>query len=73
MSRNPESIERDIERAREQLASTLDELAVRADPRRAVDSVKARVVAKSEEPEVRMAVAGVGVLFVLIVLWRIFR
>ncbi|MBD8506050.1 DUF3618 domain-containing protein [Hoyosella sp. G463] len=73
MSRNPESIERDIERAREQLASTLDELVVRADPRRAVDTVKARVVAKSEEPEVRMAVAGVGVLFVLFVLWRIFR
>ncbi|WP_149361141.1 DUF3618 domain-containing protein [Lolliginicoccus suaedae] len=73
MSRNPESIERDIERAREQLASTLDELVVRADPRRAMDTVKARVVAKSEEPEVRMAVAGVGVLFVLFVLWRIFR
>ncbi|GGC67543.1 DUF3618 domain-containing protein [Hoyosella rhizosphaerae] len=73
MSRNPESIERDIERAREQLASTLDELVVRADPRRAVDNVKARVIAKSEEPEVRMAVAGVGVLFVLFVLWRIFR
>lgn len=73
MSRDTESIEREIERAREQLATTLDELAVRANPRRAFDSAKEKAIAKSEEPEVRIAIAGVGVLFVLVVLWRIFR
>ncbi|MCW4352123.1 DUF3618 domain-containing protein [Hoyosella sp. YIM 151337] len=73
MSRDTESIERDIERAREQLASTLDELAIRANPRRVLDSAKEKAIAKSEEPEVRIAIVGVGVLFVFVVLWRIFR
>ncbi|AEF42053.1 MULTISPECIES: DUF3618 domain-containing protein [Hoyosella] len=73
MSRDTESIERDIERAREQLASTLDELTVRANPRRVLDNAKEKAIAKSEEPEVRIAVVGVGVLFVFVVLWRIFR
>lgn len=73
MARDTESIERDIERARDQLASTLDELANRADPRKVMEQAKGTVVAKLEEPQVRLALVGIGALFVAAVLYRVFR
>lgn len=73
MARDTESIERDIERARDQLANTLDELATRANPRKVVEQAKSTVLAKVEEPQVRLALVGVGALFVAAVLYRIFR
>jgi hypothetical protein len=73
VARDTESIERDIERARDQLANTLDELATRANPRKVVEQAKSTVLAKVEEPQVRLALVGVGALFVAAVLYRIFR
>lgn len=73
MPRDTESIERDIERARDQLASTLDELANRANPRKVMEQAKSTAVAKLEEPQVKLALVGVGALFVAAVLYRIFR
>ena len=67
MARDTDSIERDIERARDQLASTLDELSVRANPKRVADDVKASLRAKLDEPAVRAALAGVGVVVLLVV------
>ena len=41
MARDPDAIERDIQKARDSLAVTLDELSTKADPKRFVESGKA--------------------------------
>lgn len=68
MARDPDDIEREIEQARDALASTLDELGTRANPKRVVESGKASLQTKLEDPKVRntlIAVAGlVGLLLV---------
>lgn len=45
MAKNPESIERDIERSRAQLAETIDGIADRVSPRRAASRGRNRAVA----------------------------
>ncbi|WP_240505235.1 DUF3618 domain-containing protein [Nocardia mangyaensis] len=66
-------IEREIEIARARLATTLDELAVRADPQRIADDTKAIVVAKFSEPKVKYTLIGAGALVAGLVLIKIFR
>ncbi|WP_280263305.1 DUF3618 domain-containing protein [Nocardia wallacei] len=73
MAKGTEDIEREIEAARNRLANTLDELAVRADPQRIADNTKNAVVAKVNEPKVKYSLIGGGVLILLLVLLRIFR
>ncbi|MBB5915233.1 hypothetical protein BJY24_004100 [Nocardia transvalensis] len=73
MAKETESIEREIEAARNRLANTLDELAVRADPQRIADNTKQAVVAKVSEPKVKYSLIGAGVLVFLLLLLRIFR
>ncbi len=73
MPRDTESIERDIERARNQLATTLDELSVRTNPKRLLDTAKSAVLAKVNEPPVKAALLGVGALVAVLVVRRIFR
>ncbi|MGZ4523708.1 MAG: DUF3618 domain-containing protein [Mycobacteriaceae bacterium] len=72
MARDTESIEREIDRARDQLASTLDELSTRTNPKRLVTRAKQSLRAKFDEPAVRLAVIGVGAVVVVLVL-RSFR
>ncbi|MFD3596447.1 DUF3618 domain-containing protein [Nocardia sp. NPDC058640] len=66
-------IEREIELARTRLATTLDELAVRADPQRIADNTKNMVVAKLNEPKVKYTLIGAGALVAGLVLIKIFR
>ncbi|HLS76135.1 MAG TPA: DUF3618 domain-containing protein [Nocardia sp.] len=73
MGRDTERIEREIEEARARLASTLDELAVRADPQRIADDTKAVVVAKLNQPKVKYSLIGAGALVVGLVLVKLFR
>jgi hypothetical protein len=73
VARDTESIERDIERAREQLATTLDKLGERADPRKLADQVKGSVLHTVTQPKVIAAVAGVGLLVSVVVLGRFRR
>jgi hypothetical protein len=73
VARDTERIERDIEAARTRLASTLDELAVRADPHRIADDTKQIVVAKLNEPKVKYSLIGAAAVIVGLVLFRIFR
>lgn len=70
MARDTDSMERDIERAREQLASTLDELSTRASPQRLVENTRRRISTTLADPKVRAALAGVGVLVVALVVVR---
>ncbi|GGK64941.1 DUF3618 domain-containing protein [Nocardia camponoti] len=70
---NTDRIEREIELARTRLASTLDELAVRADPHRIADDAKSAVVTKLNEPKVKYTLIGAGVLVVGLVLIKVFK
>lgn len=73
MARDTERIEREIEAARERLAGTLDEIAVRADPQRLAEGTKQLALAKVNEPKVKYTLIGAGVLVVGLVLYKIFR
>ena len=71
--RDPDTIKQEIDQARDQLASTVDSLAERANPRRIADDLKARVVRFITKPAVTISLAGVGVVVVVLVVRRIRR
>lgn len=64
MARSIDAIQRDIERTRNQLAKTLDELSVRADPKNLAEDARGQVMDTAKDPKVQMVVGGVvaGVL-----------
>ncbi|KAA1431542.1 DUF3618 domain-containing protein [Mycolicibacter arupensis] len=70
--RDPDTIKKDIDQARNQLASTVDILADRANPRRLADRAKARAVEIVTQPAVLASLVGVGGL-ILVVAIRRFR
>ena len=69
--RDPDTIKHDIDVARDQLASTVDSLAVRANPRRLADDLKVRVIEFVKKPAVAASLAGLGALTVIIVVRRV--
>jgi hypothetical protein len=69
--RDPDTIKRDIDQAREQLASTVDTLAERANPSRLADDAKAAALRFVQKPVVAASIAGVGALALLLVVRRI--
>jgi hypothetical protein len=71
--RDPDTIKRDIDQARDQLASTVDSLAKRANPRKIADDVKAGVVRFVKKPAVAMSLAGAGAVVLALVVRRIRR
>ncbi|GAB2993607.1 DUF3618 domain-containing protein [Amycolatopsis acidiphila] len=73
MARDPDTIERDIEQAREALASTLDQLGEKANPKKLADSAKTSVLAKLEDPKVKFPLIGAGVLIVALLVRKLFR
>jgi hypothetical protein len=68
--RDPDTIKRDIDQARDQLALTVDSLAERANPRRIADDVKAGVLRFVKKPAVAVSLAGVGALALVIAVRR---
>jgi hypothetical protein len=73
VARDTERIEKEIEAARTRLASTLDEIAVRADPQRLADGTKHIVLAKLNQPKVKYSLIGAGAVVVGLVLLKVFR
>lgn len=73
MGRDTEAIERDIENARNQLASTLDELSVRASPKNVMAHTKQTVMEKVNQPNVKYALAAVGVVIGALALRKLLR
>ena len=69
--RDPDTIKRDIDVARDQLAATVDTLAERANPQRIANDIKAAVVRFVKKPAVAVSLAGVGVLVVVVTFRRI--
>lgn len=73
MARDPDTIEREIEKARNALASTLDELGTKANPQRLADVAKTSVRSKLGEPKVKYALIGAGALIGVLLLRKLFR
>ena len=71
--RDPDTIKKEIDAARDQLAATVDTLAERANPSRIADDVKAGVVRFVKKPAVAISLAGAGVLVIALVVRRIRR
>ena len=69
--RDPDKIKQDIDVARDQLATTVDALAERANPRRIADDAKAGVVQFVKKPAVAVSLAGVGAIVLVLLLRRI--
>jgi hypothetical protein len=69
--RDPETIKQDIDVARNQLASTVDSLAERANPRRLADDLKAQVIGFVTKPAVAVSLVGIGSVVVVVVVRRI--
>ena len=71
MARTIDAIQSDIERNRDQLAKTLDELSVRAAPKNIADEAKTKVSDVLSQPKVQLViggvVAGVGLVVALAV------
>ena len=72
MSNDPDRIEREVERAREELARVIDQLAERLDPKKVTDEAKHWLVLKLNEPPVKYSLLGLGGLFTLLALRRLF-
>ena len=70
--RDPDTIKQEIDTARDQLASTVDALAERANPRRIADDAKAGLVQFVKKPAVAISIAGLGIV-VLVVAVRTLR
>ncbi|TLH66784.1 DUF3618 domain-containing protein [Mycolicibacterium aubagnense] len=69
--RNPDEIKQEIDRARDQLALTVDALAERANPQRLADDVKAKAIAIVSKPAVIASFAGLGVVVLVVVIRKI--
>jgi hypothetical protein len=69
--RDPDTIKQEIDQARDQLASTVDSLAERANPRRLADDAKALVIGFVKKPAVAISLAGIGTLTIVLVIRRI--
>ncbi|UXA15583.1 DUF3618 domain-containing protein [Mycobacterium sp. SMC-8] len=68
--RDPDTIKAEIDQAREQLAITVDSLAVRANPRRLADDLKAGVIRFVKQPQVIASLAGIGIVIVIVAVRR---
>jgi hypothetical protein len=73
VARDPDTIQQEIEQARDALAGTLDALADRANPKRLVDGGKDAAQAKLADPKIKFALIGVGAVVVLLLLRKLFR
>ena len=73
MARDPETIQREIEKARDALAVTLDQLGEKTSPKRLVDNAKASARSSLDDPKVKYALIGVGVVVGLLVVRGLFR
>ncbi len=65
--RDPDTIKSEIDVARDQLASTVDALAERANPRKIVDDAKSGVIRFVKKPVVMVSIAGLGTA--VLVIW----
>jgi hypothetical protein len=69
--RDADAIQREIEQARVSLASAVDQLAYRTNPKRVSEGVKQTLVAKAQTPAGMAVLGGTGLLVVLLIVRRV--
>ncbi len=73
MARDPETIEREIEQARNALVATLDQLGTKANPAKLVDSAKTGIRATLDQPKVKYPLIGAAVLIGALLVRKLFK
>jgi hypothetical protein len=73
MTRDPETIQREIEQTREALAGTLDVLAERTSPKRLLAVGRERAIAAATSPPGLAVLGAIGTLTAILVVRRIRR
>jgi len=73
VARDPDTIQREIEQARDALADSLDALSERAHPKRLVDAGKESAQARLSDPRIRYGLMALGALLAFAFLRRLFR
>lgn len=73
MVRDAETIQAEIERARDGLAAAVDELSNRANPKRVVEQGKRKALSVWSNPKVKYPVIGIGVLVLALLVRKIVR
>ena len=71
--RDPDTIKHEIDQARDQLASTVDSLAERANPRRLADDAEARAIGFVKKPAVAISLVGIAALAAALAVRKIRR
>ncbi|MEO6503042.1 MAG: DUF3618 domain-containing protein [Jatrophihabitantaceae bacterium] len=71
--RDASQIRAEIEQARDQLAVTVDQLAVRLAPKRLVDDAKATLKQKAMTPQGKAVLSGAGVLISVLMIRNLRR
>lgn len=67
MARSTDAIQRDIERTRDQLSDTLNELSARVAPAALADEAKGKVQTVLNDPKIQLILGGVAAGVVLLV------
>jgi Protein of unknown function (DUF3618) len=73
VARDAETIQAEIERARDALAVAVDELTTRVSPTTLVNQGKRTLAATLNDPKVKYSLIAVGGLFALLIVRRLFR
>lgn len=73
MARDADTIQAEIERARDALAVTVDELTVRANPKRLANDGKEKAVAKLQQPQIKFPLIAVGIVIGALILRKLIR
>ena len=73
MARDPENIQNEIEKARDQLAESLDALAERANPKTLIEGGKEQLAERLADPKIKYSLIGAGALIALLVVRSLFR
>jgi hypothetical protein len=71
--RDPDTIQREIEQARDALADSLDELSERAHPKHLVEAGRQSVQDRLDDPRIRYGLMAIGALLVVALLRKLFR
>jgi hypothetical protein len=73
VARDPDTIQREIERSRDSLAASLDVLTARVSPKKLADDGRQAAAAKLADPKVKYALIAVGALVAVALVRSIFR
>jgi len=73
VARDPDTIQRDIEQARDALADSLDALSVRASPKRLIEGGKQSVRNTLRDPKIKYGALAAAAVLVLLLVRKLLR